>query len=242
LVGGPDHEAISNLLTFDSSNVILTGPVNDVMPYLRKADIFLYPLSSRHYGTGEQVILEAMATGLPVVAFDNPAEASIINDKETGCLVSSPTEFVNAILAISDTNDYRRRLGTECVDVIKKRYSLKKNREKFDSIFKTVCKSPKVVRTCNFGGRTDSYVDNAWLAYVLGSFKSKDFVQELLDCQDIKKRVALTSFYIEQRILEGDMIWQAATKGSPFHYEAYFPDSYTLGCLTKRLRMIRERG
>jgi len=48
---------------------------------------------SRHDEGRPQVILEAMAAGLPVIASDLPAHRDVVCDGETGCLVSTLEDF-----------------------------------------------------------------------------------------------------------------------------------------------------
>lgn len=52
---------------------------------------------SRHDEGRPQVILEAMAAGLPVIASDLPAHRDVIRDGETGCLASTPEAFRAAL-------------------------------------------------------------------------------------------------------------------------------------------------
>ena len=52
---------------------------------------------SRHDEGRPQVMIEAMAAGLPVIASDLPAHADLIRHGETGWLVSSPQELVDAL-------------------------------------------------------------------------------------------------------------------------------------------------
>jgi glycosyltransferase involved in cell wall biosynthesis len=52
-------------------------------------DIFFYPLQPEHYGTGENALVEAMSTGLPVVVLHNPAEMEIVSHRKTGLVADS---------------------------------------------------------------------------------------------------------------------------------------------------------
>lgn len=61
------------------------GRLADVRPLLAEADLFLFP---SYYREGvPRVILEAAATGLPVVAFDVPGVREAVIEGETGYLV-----------------------------------------------------------------------------------------------------------------------------------------------------------
>lgn len=65
---------------------------------------------SRHAEGRPQVVLEAMASGLPIIASSMPAHASIVSDGETGRLCDSIDNFGTALCELEDavTN---RRLG-----------------------------------------------------------------------------------------------------------------------------------
>ena len=65
---------------------------------------------SRHAEGRPQILLEAMAAGLPIVASRMPAHAAIIDDGVTGLLCDSPDSYGAAVLKLEDacTN---RRLG-----------------------------------------------------------------------------------------------------------------------------------
>ena len=61
----------------------------------------LITLSSHDEGR-PQVMLEAMAAGLPIIASDLPAHRNFIDDKHTGLLVPSQNEYYQAIEWLSD--------------------------------------------------------------------------------------------------------------------------------------------
>jgi glycosyltransferase involved in cell wall biosynthesis len=65
---------------------------------------------SRHAEGRPQVMLESMASGLPIVASRMPAHASLVIDGDTGRLVGSQDEYVNAVQEIEHA-DANRRFG-----------------------------------------------------------------------------------------------------------------------------------
>ncbi len=78
------------------------GFIGDVLPYLQAAT--LYVQSSRTEGVS-QTVLEAMATGLPVVATDVGGTGMIVEDRCTGRLIPprSAADLTEAILDMTGT-------------------------------------------------------------------------------------------------------------------------------------------
>ncbi|MFK2879008.1 glycosyltransferase family 4 protein [Rhodanobacter hydrolyticus] len=62
---------------------------------------------SRHAEGRPQVMLEAMAAGLPIIASRMPAHASIVNDKVTGMLCDNPEDYGHALTALENTETNR---------------------------------------------------------------------------------------------------------------------------------------
>ena len=65
---------------------------------------------SRHAEGRPQVMLEAMAAGLPIIASQMPAHASFVEDGVTGILCDSPETYGAAVQQLEDT-ETRGRLG-----------------------------------------------------------------------------------------------------------------------------------
>ena len=104
VAGGPAHDELrsqADHLGIGNQFDIL-GPVDDPMPYFRRLHAFAYPLNPAHYGSGEQVLIEAMAYGAVPVVFDNPPESALIRHGETGLIAHTAEGFTNALRFLAD--------------------------------------------------------------------------------------------------------------------------------------------
>ena len=89
--------------------VIFHGSQTDVYPYLHDADIFLLP--SKFEGM-PMTIIEAMGTGLPVVASAVGGVPDMLRNGESGMLVSQePRSVADAVLQLLQQEDLRKALG-----------------------------------------------------------------------------------------------------------------------------------
>jgi glycosyltransferase involved in cell wall biosynthesis len=114
-----------------NDKVFLTGQKDDPFSGMENADLFLM---GSYYEGFPNVLLEAGAIGLPVVAFNAPGGiAEIITDNENGLLVED-----NDIIAFASTinkalvTDFDR---TEIIETTKNRFSLNNMMAAIESIF-----------------------------------------------------------------------------------------------------------
>jgi len=108
---GSERKALEDLIKDLNLNnrVVLAGSIKNPFHYLRNSEIFV--MSSLHEGFGN-VIIEAMACGLPVVSFNCPCgPGEIITDNVDGILVETGNKFALAYTLkdlIKDTKKRRR--------------------------------------------------------------------------------------------------------------------------------------
>jgi glycosyltransferase involved in cell wall biosynthesis len=90
--------------------VIFTGHTEEVERWTAALDIAVNASEPEPFGL---VVLEAMATGKPVVAVDAGGPAEIIRHGETGLLsrTSRPDDLAREIIRLADDPELRRRLG-----------------------------------------------------------------------------------------------------------------------------------
>jgi glycosyltransferase involved in cell wall biosynthesis len=95
----------------DDDKFTFTGKVDDVAPYLAGFDVFGYPLRANHYGTAEQVLGEAMCSGVVPVCMDNPAERTIVDNSFDGFIASDEPEYIQKIEWLATHPIQRRTMG-----------------------------------------------------------------------------------------------------------------------------------
>ena len=92
-----------------SENVHFQGSQSDVYPFLHDADLFLLP--SKYEGM-PMTIIEAMGTGLPIVASAVGGVPDMLRDRESGLLTACDPDAVSqAVLTLIGREDLREKLG-----------------------------------------------------------------------------------------------------------------------------------
>lgn len=122
------------------NNVIITGaiPYDEVIDYYKEATIFILPARKKyHYGI-PNVVIEAMASGLPVITTKLSAiENELIVDRVNGILINekSPQEIVESIRYLSDDADTRNKIALNARKTVEDKFDFNKNIEQLYNIF-----------------------------------------------------------------------------------------------------------
>lgn len=107
IVGMNPPKKISDL--GKNPSVTVTGYVEDVQPYIDTAKVAICPI---RLGVGVQnKILEAMESGLPVVATPLGCEGIRVTPGRDILMGANPQEFADAVIALLRDNDLNRRIG-----------------------------------------------------------------------------------------------------------------------------------
>jgi glycosyltransferase involved in cell wall biosynthesis len=128
------YEALIDELKIERNRCRLNGRIEDVeREYVRSS---LYVLSSRFEGFG-MVIVEAMACGLPVVAFDCPwGPRSIIRDGEDGLIVENgnPSALAKGLLRLMNDDIKRKEMAVAAHQNVQ-RFSIDKIAQQWKRLF-----------------------------------------------------------------------------------------------------------
>ena len=136
---GKERIAINKIITKEKiDNVILHGRVPDekLMDLYSMSDIFILPST---YESFPLTLLEAMASGLPIVASDILGVRNVL--KDCGTLVNpTPENFADAIIKVIEDNDLRRNLIKKGKEKVKD-YDWDKITDRVIEIYKEVSRS-----------------------------------------------------------------------------------------------------
>ena len=90
-------------------NIIITGEVEDVRPYIARAAAYIAPL---HIGSGTRFkLLEAMALRKPIVSTTLGCEGFEITPGREMVIADTPDQFTQATLALLNDAERRRTIG-----------------------------------------------------------------------------------------------------------------------------------
>ena len=233
VVGGPDHIKFANEVRSLGGDIEFFGPINDIIDFYKNADIFIYPLRNDHYGTGEQVILEALASGLPIISFANPAEAAILRSGVDSILVSSPTEFTGAALGLSSSPSQRYEMSQHAISNIQDNFNASEMISKFYNVFYEVLGYKKETPNLPISYRIS---ENILSLYALHSFYDEEIFRAIIRNPDCGVGVLFSQLQADLIDCDKGLKWLDISKSTPFHYQRYFPNCLDLKNLTILIR------
>ena len=122
IVGSNPNQEVRSLA--ETPGIHVTGTVPDVRPYYGRAAVTVAPY---RYGEGTKLkVLEAMASGAPVVSTPIGCQGIEVKDGEHVLIVNSAEEFAQKILFLLGNEELRRSLAAKARTVIEQEYSWKK--------------------------------------------------------------------------------------------------------------------
>ncbi|MBU3956756.1 glycosyltransferase family 4 protein [Patescibacteria group bacterium] len=132
VVGTNPPEEIKKIDEQDGS-VEVTGHVKDVSPYFKKTGVFVVPIRA---GAGVRVkILDALASGLPIVSTRMAAEGIRIKDKEEILIEDEEEKFVKAVMKLLKDRGLAKKLSLNGIKFIKENYNQEKTQKVLEQIY-----------------------------------------------------------------------------------------------------------
>lgn len=111
-------------LASQSQNIVLTGRVQDIRPYIAKSKVFVVPLKS---GSGTRLkILDAMAMGIPVVSTSIGAEGLDVRSGEQILIADTPESFSSAVLTLLKNVERAFAIRENALKFVRATYSWEK--------------------------------------------------------------------------------------------------------------------
>ncbi len=184
------------------------GYTNNVNEELCKFDVFGYPLNNWHFGTTENVILEAINATVPVVALNQCSERYLINHNKTGFLANDKEHYARIMKKLFDNLGQRIRISSNAKTMLKDEFFMQKNIKNMRKALTEVLEQEKKVFDFRFIFGTEPY---QWFLSCLGEDR------EIFE-QSLKE---LTP-EVEEKIRNCREILKENSKSSVKHFLKYF--------------------
>ena len=145
---GPEREKIHSLIeSWGLENIfVLEGHVSDIQAFYRRLDVYLN--TSIHEGIPMSV-LEAMATGCPVIAPAIGGLPEIIHEGRQGFLVKNrnPDAFAERCIALLKDKALRQQFGGEARRRIKDAFSVEAMTEAYFNLYTAIVRNESPLTT-----------------------------------------------------------------------------------------------
>lgn len=203
------------------------GFVTDVPALMRSFDVFGYLLNPTHYGTTENVLLEAMACGLPVAALRQNVEQYVIPNG-AGCLVENTQQYGEVMERLSGDPVCRETLGRQGRAHVQQAFSAEKNATIFHDACRTAIERPGKGSGFSFLGETPWQ----WFLFCVGEENRRLFEEIRTLCGterpgDLARACEL--------LRTCPPIFREDRKSSLRHFAALYPEDRTLRTLCKQM-------
>jgi|GEM_PF-1679445 len=231
VAGGPEHESLRTAVKasgFPEKFEIL-GPIDDVPNLMASLDVFGYPLNPQHYGTGEQVLLEAMAAGAVPVVLSGGCEEHVVDDGISGIVCADGAAYSRALRDLQLDRDRRRQLSKQSREAVFQCYSIAETTASWHSLYDEASTFPLREREMALT-KEEGYLTvpaNLLLSAMEGTPVAELFGKIMIDERTdsigpIRATLPIGCF--------------SETRGSPFHYFRFFPEDVNLAHLCQYLR------
>jgi glycosyltransferase involved in cell wall biosynthesis len=132
IIGRNPPASLSEKIRKRGLDVILTGFVDDIRPYVAEAHVYVVPL---FVGSGTRIkVFEAMAMGCPVVSTTLGTEGLAVTDGEDFLRADDAAGFVRSILVLMGDAAMRARIAMAARRLMEERFSWSQVAHQFESI------------------------------------------------------------------------------------------------------------
>jgi glycosyltransferase involved in cell wall biosynthesis len=126
----------ASILARASENVIVTGTVPDVRPYVHRASVYVVPL--RMGGGTRLKIVEALSMKKPMVSTRIGSEGIDLQDDVHGLLADEPAAFASAVVRLLGDAALRARLADAGHTLAKQRYDWSVIGDRLDEVYRSL--------------------------------------------------------------------------------------------------------
>lgn len=188
----------------------LPGYVDNIEDYIYNLDVFAYLLAPDNYATTENVLLEAMAYGIPIIVLNNNLEKHIVKNGINGYVVNSIHDFKDKITFLYD-NKNAEKLGVAAREFVMREYSVEKNMSIYHGVCSDAMFADKVIYDY-----TDVLGRDGYETFLRFSQNDGRIISEMLHnkSSDVLNKL--------------NPIFYSASKGSVYQYLRYYPDDERL--------------
>lgn len=119
-----------------SQNVIVTGFVDDVRPYMARGQVYIIPLQAGGGIRGKA--LEAMAMKRPIVTTTIGVEGIHLVDRHSALFADTPNAFAEAVLELFQDANLRTRLAAAAFTTAQEQYRWEAKGRELDRVLRSV--------------------------------------------------------------------------------------------------------
>ena len=158
IVGNAPTETVRALA---SDDVIVTGFVPEVIPYLLKAKAFVVPL---RYGAGlKGKIGEALSCGVPIVTTSIGAEGMNLVHRRSALIADEPEDFAESVAEVCADHDLQETLSHEGRALAERNYSYKAVEKYWREVFAFIERGVPEKRALRSGTSQGGYRWTQWV-------------------------------------------------------------------------------
>jgi len=130
------------LLRRASDDVIVTGYVDDVRPFVERAAVYVAPL---RIGSGTRLkILEALSMKKPVVTTSIGCEGLDVVDGESALVADEPEAFACRVIELLHSDRLRRKLMRTGSELVREKYDWRIVHKRLDEAYCEVLRSARI--------------------------------------------------------------------------------------------------